>query len=205
MAFLEKTLGFKPKELRFYRKAFIHRSLNKKDNEGNSVSYERLEFLGDVMLSAIISEYLFQEVPTGDEGYLTKMRSKIVSRKHLNELGKDHSRSLDFANCTGVPNRLDKHAISGKRATCTTILRSGMGKLGCRGAENVAQECHTGEYRGDRSVCGASLPQTKERWHFSTSVQSEATECFREIRTFQESIQWLQIEHWSKSAIFLWS
>ncbi|TRZ46275.1 ribonuclease III [Robertkochia solimangrovi] len=86
---LTKILGFKPKDLEFYRKAFTHRSVNKKDDEGNPINYERLEFLGDSMLSAIISHYLFNEVPSGDEGYLTKMRSKVVSREHLNELGKD--------------------------------------------------------------------------------------------------------------------
>ncbi|NER14315.1 ribonuclease III [Leptobacterium flavescens] len=86
---LKKILGFQPKELYFYRKAFTHRSMNKKDNDGNSLNYERLEFLGDAMLSAVISNYLFKQVPSGDEGYLTKMRSKVVSREHLNELGKD--------------------------------------------------------------------------------------------------------------------
>ncbi|ETN94717.1 ribonuclease III [Zhouia amylolytica AD3] len=63
--------------------------MNKKDKAGNPISYERLEFLGDAMLSSVISDYLFKEVPQGDEGYLTKMRSKIVSREHLNELGRD--------------------------------------------------------------------------------------------------------------------
>lgn len=58
-------------------------------NEGNPINYERLEFLGDAMLSSVIAAYLFTEAPHGDEGYLTKMRSKIVSREHLNELGKD--------------------------------------------------------------------------------------------------------------------
>lgn len=53
------------------------------------MNYERLEFLGDAMLGTIISRHLYNEVPNGDEGYLTKMRSKIVSRDHLNELGKD--------------------------------------------------------------------------------------------------------------------
>ena len=89
LTFLEKILGFKPKDIRFYQRAFTHRSLNKKDENGNPLNYERLEFLGDIMLGAVISEYLFQEVPSGNEGYLTKMRSKIVSRKHLNELGRD--------------------------------------------------------------------------------------------------------------------
>lgn len=82
-------LGFKPKDIKIYKKAFLHRSANQKDEQGNPMNYERLEFLGDAMLGTIISFHLYKEVPAGDEGYLTKMRSKIVSRKHLNELGKD--------------------------------------------------------------------------------------------------------------------
>ena len=86
---LTKILGFKPKQIKFYEKAFTHRSMNIKDSKGNAINYERLEFLGDAMLSSVIASHLYIEVPTGDEGYLTKMRSKIVSREHLNELGKD--------------------------------------------------------------------------------------------------------------------
>tara|TARA_R110002049_G_scaffold6287_3_gene40174 strand:+ start:420 stop:1160 length:741 start_codon:yes stop_codon:yes gene_type:complete len=86
---LTKILAFKPKEIKFYKKAFTHRSMNIRDSKGNAINYERLEFLGDAMLSAVIASHLYLEVPSGDEGYLTKMRSKIVSREHLNELGKD--------------------------------------------------------------------------------------------------------------------
>ncbi len=86
---MKKILGFRPKNLKIYKKAFLHRSVNKRDSDGNPMNYERLEFLGDSMLGTIISKHLYKEVPEGDEGYLTKMRSKIVSRKHLNELGKD--------------------------------------------------------------------------------------------------------------------
>lgn len=86
---VKKILGFKPKDLGIYKKAFLHRSVNKRDAEGNPMNYERLEFLGDAMLGTIISKHLYNEVPEGDEGYLTKMRSKVVSRKHLNQLGKD--------------------------------------------------------------------------------------------------------------------
>ncbi|MBT8259012.1 MAG: ribonuclease III [Bacteroidia bacterium] len=86
---LQKILGFKPKNLHIYKIAFTHRSMNKRDESGHPVNYERLEFLGDAMLSAIIATHLYNEVPQGDEGYLTKMRSKIVSREHLNELGKE--------------------------------------------------------------------------------------------------------------------
>jgi ribonuclease-3 len=86
---IEKILGFKPLNLTHFRKAFTHRSMNKLDENGNAINYERLEFMGDAMLGSVIAAHLFNKVPTGDEGYLTKMRSKIVSREHLNELGKD--------------------------------------------------------------------------------------------------------------------
>ncbi len=87
---LKKLLGFTPRNIQFYKKAFIHRSTKEVDEKsGLIINYERLEFLGDAMLSAVIASHLFKEVPTGDEGYLTQMRSKIVSREHLNELGRD--------------------------------------------------------------------------------------------------------------------
>jgi len=86
---MTKILGFQPTEITHYRRAFTHRSSNKLDENGHPVNYERLEFLGDAMLGSVIAAHLFNEVPTGDEGYLTKMRSKIVSREHLNELGRD--------------------------------------------------------------------------------------------------------------------
>ena len=86
---LTTILGFKPKTIAYYKKAFTHRSLNQKDSEGNAINFERMEFLGDAMLSAVVASHLFKAVPGGNEGYLTKMRSKVVSRKHLNELGKD--------------------------------------------------------------------------------------------------------------------
>lgn len=87
--FLNKILGYKVKNKSLYIKAFTHRSMNIKDADGNPVNYERLEFVGDAILGAVIAHYLYEEVPHGDEGYLTKMRSKVVSREHLNELGKE--------------------------------------------------------------------------------------------------------------------
>nr|WP_321221436.1 ribonuclease III [uncultured Psychroserpens sp.] len=86
---LNDILGYKVKNKSLYLTAFTHRSMNIKDKKGNAINYERLEFVGDAMLSAVIAAYLFEEVPHGDEGYLTKMRSKVVSREHLNELGKE--------------------------------------------------------------------------------------------------------------------
>ena len=86
---VQNILGFKPRKIGYYKTAFTHRSMNIKDDDGHPINYERLEFLGDAMLGSVIASHLYTEVPSGDEGYLTKMRSKIVSREHLNELGKD--------------------------------------------------------------------------------------------------------------------
>lgn len=86
---IKALTGFNPIDISVYKKAFTHRSMNLKNASGIPVNYERLEFLGDAMLDAAISKYLYDKVPQGDEGYLTKMRSKIVSREHLNELGKE--------------------------------------------------------------------------------------------------------------------
>lgn len=82
---IQQLLGFAPKNLRYYEEAFTHPS---QQNKGIRLSYERLEFLGDAVLGAIVSDYLFHQAPLEDEGYLTKMRSKIVHRNHLNIIGK---------------------------------------------------------------------------------------------------------------------
>jgi ribonuclease-3 len=86
---IQKIIGFSPIELSYYKKAFTHRSVNSLDEQGFPMNYERLEFLGDAMLSAVIASHLYKISPKEDEGYLTKMRSKIVSRENLNQLGKD--------------------------------------------------------------------------------------------------------------------
>ncbi|MFD2824984.1 ribonuclease III [Leeuwenhoekiella polynyae] len=86
---IQKIIGFKPKTIQHYEEAFTHRSMAIQNKRGHAFNYERLEFLGDAMLGAVIAAHLFDEVGKGDEGYLTKMRSKVVSREHLNELGRD--------------------------------------------------------------------------------------------------------------------
>lgn len=86
---LKDLLNFKPINLSHYKKSFTHRSLKLMDDKGNPINYERLEFLGDAILGSVMASYLYKKVPEGDEGYLTQMRSKVVSREHLNTLGKD--------------------------------------------------------------------------------------------------------------------
>lgn len=86
---IKNIIGFRPGDLSIYEMAFTHRSSQIKNNKGEILNYERLEFLGDAILGAVIAAHLFKKVPSGNEGYLTKMRSKVVSREHLNELGRD--------------------------------------------------------------------------------------------------------------------
>lgn len=86
---LKKLLKFSPSSINKYKKAFTHRSVQMLDKKGIPINYERLEFLGDSILGSVIAAYLYKKAPKGSEGYLTQMRSKIVSREHLNELGKD--------------------------------------------------------------------------------------------------------------------
>ena len=83
---LKNILGFYPGNIALYTQAFRHHSIAKEIKEGVRDSNERLEFLGDAVLSIVVAEYLFKKYPYKDEGCLTKMRSKIVSRNQLNQL-----------------------------------------------------------------------------------------------------------------------
>lgn len=75
--------GITPKKLNLYKLAFYHRSTFNELTE-LAQNNERLEYLGDALLNSISAEYLYQKYPNGNEGFLTKMRSKIVKRKTLN-------------------------------------------------------------------------------------------------------------------------
>jgi len=79
---LEHLLGFTPKRISYYRLALMHRSKPEDITDSN----ERLEFLGDAILGAIVAEYLFKKYPYQPEGYLTELRSKIVRRETMNNV-----------------------------------------------------------------------------------------------------------------------
>ena len=78
--------GVRPRNISLYRLALTHKSANIKTRDGRPVSNERLEYLGDAVLGAIIANELYLRYPDGSEGFLTKTRSRIVSRSHLNEI-----------------------------------------------------------------------------------------------------------------------
>lgn len=79
---LSNVLGFTPGEITLYKTALSHRSVREGADENN----ERLEFLGDAVLSSIVAHYLFKKYPYKGEGFLTEMRSKMVNRQKLNDI-----------------------------------------------------------------------------------------------------------------------
>ncbi|RKR80942.1 ribonuclease-3 [Mucilaginibacter gracilis] len=85
---LKNLLGFVPGNLSLYRLAFRHKSVAQNVKKGVKNSNERLEFLGDAVLGSIVAEVLFKLYPYEDEGFLTELRSKIVSRVNLNQLAR---------------------------------------------------------------------------------------------------------------------
>lgn len=81
-------LGYFPKNTDLFKIAFTHSSAQVKLNDGSKVNNERLEFLGDAILDAIIADFLFRKYPQENEGFLTQMRSRIVKRDFLNLLAR---------------------------------------------------------------------------------------------------------------------
>ena len=78
--------GFIPHNIELYKLALIHKSASLILEDGRPINNERLEYLGDAVIEAVTSDYIFIEDPDRDEGFMTKLRSKIVSRQSLNAL-----------------------------------------------------------------------------------------------------------------------
>lgn len=83
---IKNIFGFYPGNISLYKLAFRHKSASNELKNGFKINNERLEFLGDAILSAIVGDFLFKKFPFKDEGFLTEMRSRIVSRNQLNKL-----------------------------------------------------------------------------------------------------------------------
>jgi ribonuclease-3 len=81
---LVRLLGFTPLKYDIYSIALRHSSAANISN--GKINNQRLEYLGDAVLGMVVAEYLYRKLPTSNEGYLTQMRSKIVSRKQLNSI-----------------------------------------------------------------------------------------------------------------------
>lgn len=86
--FLKNIIGIHPHNIDLYCTALTHRSASDNDSCGHSINNERLEYLGDAVLDAIVAEYLFKRFPFKPEGELTEMRSKMVCRERLGLLSR---------------------------------------------------------------------------------------------------------------------
>ena len=84
---IDDIFGFIPNNIELYKLALIHKSASIVI-DGQTINNERLEFLGDAVIESVTSDYLFIEYPEYDEGRLTQLRSKIVSRQSLNGIAK---------------------------------------------------------------------------------------------------------------------
>lgn len=81
--FIVQRFGYNPKKSEFFIRALTHKSMTHDDQNSN----ERMEFLGDAILDAVVAEYLYEKFPNEDEGYLTKIKSKVVNRRTLGKIG----------------------------------------------------------------------------------------------------------------------
>lgn len=102
---IDELFGFVPHNIELYKLALIHKSASLVLSDGRHINNERLEFLGDAVIEAVTSDYLYIEFPDEQEGFLTQLRSKIVSRQSLNAIA--HTIGLDryvISNSTGGAN-----------------------------------------------------------------------------------------------------
>lgn len=86
---LYDIIGFYPRDIRLYEQALMHKSVMRRNAKGRPVNNERLEFLGDAILDAIVGDIVFKHFPGKREGFLTNTRSKLVQRDTLNKLAQE--------------------------------------------------------------------------------------------------------------------
>ena len=86
---LRQIIGFYPRDIELYKTALLHKSIARRNDKGKPVNNERLEFLGDAILDAVVGDIVFQHFPGKREGFLTNTRSKLVQRETLGRLAKE--------------------------------------------------------------------------------------------------------------------
>jgi ribonuclease-3 len=86
---LYDVMGFYPHNISFYKQALMHKSIGRRNEKGKSLNNERLEFLGDALLDAVVGDIVYKHFPGKREGFLTNTRSKLVSRDTLGKLAEE--------------------------------------------------------------------------------------------------------------------
>lgn len=105
---VDDMFGFIPHNIELYKLALIHKSASLVLEDGRQINNERLEFLGDAVIEAVTSDYLYIEFPDRDEGFMTQLRSKIVSRQSLNVIAGKIGLADHIISTSGV-NIAQKH------------------------------------------------------------------------------------------------
>lgn len=127
---IKRLTGFYPGNISLYKLAFTHKSASAQSNVDSSVNNERLEFLGDAVIDTIIAEHLFRIYPYKDEGFLTEMRAKLVSRSQLNKLGLK----------LGLDKYLQESSESRSKSICGDVFEALVGAIyldkGLKGAKH---------------------------------------------------------------------
>ncbi len=108
---IKNIFGYYPGNVAVYKLAFRHKSLPGPANNGFRYNNERLEYLGDAVLGSVVADFLFKKFPFKDEGFLTEMRSRIVSRSNLNMLSL--KLGLDKLIQTGKENHIRGSSVLG--------------------------------------------------------------------------------------------
>lgn len=108
---IRNIFGYRPGNISLYQLAFRHRSVATPLTNGFKQSNERLEYLGDAVLGSVVADFLFKKFPFRDEGFLTEIRSRIVSRSNLNMLSR--KLGLDTLVQTNRENNLSSSSILG--------------------------------------------------------------------------------------------
>ena len=123
---LNPILGFTPSKIEYYHQAFCHSSIEEPKYGDN----ERLEFLGDSILDSVITQYLYLKLPTKDEGILTDIRSKMVSRRTLNKLAKEFK--IDQFVQTNLGGKVPSSILGNAFEALIAAIYLDKGELFCR-------------------------------------------------------------------------
>lgn len=145
--YLKDYFKFTPYHLQLYKQALLHKSMTQNKSAGVRHSNERLEFLGDAVIDAIIGDYLYTTYPNENEGFLTKARSKLVSRKHLSHLA--ISTGLDKLLVSDVKNKKAMANLAGNAFEAligAIYLRKGYSFVQKRLIDLIKRFTHIEEY-----------------------------------------------------------
>jgi ribonuclease-3 len=153
--YLEKLMGEPVCSPHYFLRALRHRSKLIEDGLDDIESYEQLEFLGDAVLDLVITEILFERFPDNNEGFMTKLRSRLVKEATLAEL----SRALGFPDLVEVGTRVKGQGIELKNSVLCDIFESVVGAIYRDAGIKAAQKFIRNAYNAHIDIDNMSVTQ----------------------------------------------